>query len=70
MRSRQFSVEFTIENAAFEEPGPEIARILEVLANRVRAWSGAEDFRAPVMDYNGNKVGEAGGDELETEETE
>lgn len=46
------------ENAAFgDDPGPELARILEKLAKEIRE-NGPHHYRT-LHDYNGNKVGEA-----------
>jgi hypothetical protein len=64
-----FGIRFKTSNAAFEDdPTPEIARILESVASRVR-----EDAvtQGRVMDINGNWVGdfflyEEVGDEDET----
>jgi hypothetical protein len=53
---------FTIEtrNAAFEDMGNEIARILRKLADKVEESELNEfDAKFSLMDYNGNKVGTA-----------
>lgn len=52
----KFTVEFKCNNAAFDPPEPEIARILRKLADK------AEQGIIPdciIMDYNGNAVGSA-----------
>jgi hypothetical protein len=52
----EFHLQMTCDNAAFEEPGPEIARILEKLARHVS--SGFFDTDCGIlMDENGNAVG-------------
>ncbi|HWC37359.1 MAG TPA: hypothetical protein VG476_02465 [Acidimicrobiales bacterium] len=53
----EFSVRFDCDDDAFHpEPGPEIARILRVVADRMEA---GEDASRPVVirDINGNVVG-------------
>ena len=45
-------------NAAFEEPGQELARILRELADKVEHRVVADESESiPVADLNGNKVG-------------
>jgi hypothetical protein len=54
-RERSLMMTLRIENAAFDEPRAEIARILEETARRIR------DGATPPMslfDVNGNRVGE------------
>lgn len=56
-----YRVEITIGNAAFNpEPGPELARILRKLANRIE-WEYQEALGSEIrlLDYNGNAVGTA-----------
>lgn len=47
------------DNAAFEDSGygPEVARILEHMAELVSDWDGHGGLSLPVLDLNGNKVG-------------
>jgi hypothetical protein len=58
-----FKVRFATDSAAFEENGPghETALILEQLASRIRdrgpTW-GLQRQTGPIMDSNGNKIGE------------
>ncbi len=47
----RFTCEIKMDNAAFHEVPDELARILHVLAGRVRDDSGV------IMDVNGNRVG-------------
>jgi hypothetical protein len=61
----KLTIEIQCDNDAFyPEPGPEVARILSNLADRIRlevARGGHGDLDAycPLMDYNGNRVGSA-----------
>ncbi len=50
-----------MDNAAFESPnaGPEAARILRHVARKVDGYTGLKDFECPLMDINGNRVGQA-----------
>ncbi len=48
-----FAMDIQTDNAAFEEPGPEIARILRAIADEVE--NGNE--YADIHDTNGNTVG-------------
>jgi len=46
------------DNAAFEnQAGNEVARILHVVATKLHAWEGANEFTIGLHDINGNKVG-------------
>ena len=42
------------ENAAFDPPESEVARILRKLADKAEGG----EFDAPIMDLNGNRVGD------------
>jgi len=56
----KINIEITADNAAFEEPG-ELSRILQKLANYTEDISGRDGdilHGKPLMDYNGNRVGE------------
>ena len=46
-------IQITMNNAAFDEPATELARILRELADDVEQGQGAKNLR----DINGNKVG-------------
>lgn len=48
-----FKLEFATDNAAFEVPFAEIARILRDVAERIERGA----VSAPVRDINGNTVG-------------
>jgi hypothetical protein len=49
-------------NAAFEDgEGYEVARILRELAERIEDQPNLHNTYIPLMDYNGNKVGEMEG---------
>ena len=57
----RYLVEIATDNDAFyPEPGPELARILRKLAERIET-AAPDELTAPVrlMDYNGNTVGSA-----------
>lgn len=51
------TIKINMDNAAFDDNGPatELARILRKLAKRIEAEG--PDY-VPIMDLNGNKVGE------------
>jgi hypothetical protein len=49
----EFRVQVNTDNAAFEEPGFELARILREVADRLESGSVAGNVR----DINGNSVG-------------
>ena len=57
----RYLVEIAADNAAFgPEPGPELARILHKLAERIETAAPDELADAiRLMDYNGNTVGRA-----------
>jgi hypothetical protein len=53
----KFTLTFDMDNAAFEEPAAEVARILERIADKV-AWEGVDDgVGGPILDVNGSRVG-------------
>jgi len=55
------SIKFDTDNAAFdgEDRGPEIARILRVLANRLEQRGGVDaGAEWTIYDINGNHVGD------------
>jgi hypothetical protein len=53
-----YSITIETDNDAFyPDPGPELARILRKLADRLDGGELAESVR--LMDYNGNTVGRA-----------
>ena len=54
------TIKIEMDNAAFEEPGPELARILRDLANAVETSELADpyDRNVKLRDINGNTVGE------------
>lgn len=55
----KFKVEFSVDNAAFEEDmSEETARILEKIAESVR-----RGLCPSIMDSNGNRIGEFGFEE-------
>lgn len=58
----KLSITISMNNAAFEMPGPEVADALRVLADKVEGFE-REDFATmepiPVRDTNGNTVGHA-----------
>jgi len=51
------AIKFSTTNDAFSVPGPEIARILHALANRINSdWKlGGLEYK--IQDANGNTVG-------------
>lgn len=49
------TITIQMDNAAFEAPATELARILRKLAKRIE--NDGPDY-VPIMDLNGNKVGE------------
>lgn len=54
----KITINIATGNAAFEDnAGPELARILRRLADRVEDWQGANEFSLLCLDVNGNKVG-------------
>ncbi len=60
-----FTMKVSMENDAFFgedgafRPGHEMARILGNLAQRIQAMGDHPDCRYPILDENGNVVGEA-----------
>lgn len=56
----QLIINIDLKNAAFDDPGPEVARILEKYADTVRSSSSTlDDFDQAFKDINGNTVGYA-----------
>ena len=45
------------ENAAFDQEGQEVARILRDLANRLENLDKLQECQLPLRDLNGNTVG-------------
>lgn len=57
----RYFVEIHTDSAAFEEPGPEVARILRELAGRVESYTfDNPETVSPVRDINGNYCGRHG----------
>lgn len=60
----RYFIEIDTDNAAFEDAtGPEVARILREIAERVEGYSFDEQnagVRFPVRDVNGNRCGTHG----------
>ena len=55
----KFVCEIELGNDAVQEPR-DVAKLLENVASRLMDWHGPVDnFYTPLMDVNGNKVGEA-----------
>ena len=60
MEATELTIKLNLENAAFEEPGPEIARILTKLADTLADFSmerDSHDFPLSLRDINGNTIG-------------
>ena len=55
----KLKVEINMENAAFDFPGTELARLLQYAADSVDGedWCDLEYFSLALMDHNGNRVG-------------
>lgn len=53
----KLTITINMDNAAFDEPGPELSRILRDLANRYHDTA-CDDYHS-ITDINGNTVGEA-----------
>ncbi|KXS55004.1 MAG: hypothetical protein AWU57_600 [Marinobacter sp. T13-3] len=53
-----FTLTIKTDNAAFEEPAQEVARMLRELADRIDRDSELPDV-LPLRDLNGNRVGQA-----------
>ena len=51
-----FTLKINTDNAAFEDAGPEVARILRDLARQIETEAGEASGR--LRDLNGNTVGE------------
>lgn len=57
MSAPRLQVAVTCENAAFEgDPGPECARILRKIADKIEAGQDAYNYQT-IFDANGNDVG-------------
>jgi hypothetical protein len=53
----RFTVQLTADNDSFEpDPGPELARILRGIADRIEAGDTYDTFRT-ILDVNGNDIG-------------
>ena len=60
MEATELTIRIELGNAAFEEPGPEIARILTKLAETLSDFSkerDSHDYPLTLRDANGNYVG-------------
>ena len=60
MEAIELNIKINLENAAFEEPGPEIARILHKLADTLSDFNrerDSHDYPMSLRDVNGNYVG-------------
>ena len=53
-----FKLSIKLDNAAFDDPCPEIARILKETAARIEEQSRINEVHGKTRDYNGNTVGE------------
>lgn len=51
------TIKFSTANEAFDVPGPEIARILHNLANRINSDWKLNGLEYKIQDVNGNTVG-------------
>ena len=54
-------IEIRMDNAAFDDPGYELARILRKIGGELfsRGWGNIDAYGAHILDANGNKVGTA-----------
>jgi hypothetical protein len=52
-----FKLEIETDNYAFDEPGPEVARILREVADRVEQLTDKEPYGGNFKDVNGHTVG-------------
>lgn len=60
MKAIELTIKINLENASFEEPGPEIARILKELAETLGDFNkerDSHDYPMSLRDVNGNYVG-------------
>lgn len=57
-QERQLRVEVVLDNAAFVDSG-EVARILRALADSIVEYDLDLSFFTPLLDVNGNRVGQA-----------
>lgn len=56
----EFKVTIKTDNAAFEDPAQEVARLLRVLATTIEEGSNMHNpTYITIFDINGNKVGQA-----------
>ena len=56
-KSMTFTLKIETSNAAFYEPGAELARILKELSERAADLNHVYDDRGALRDVNGNTVG-------------
>lgn len=66
----KIEIKFNTDNAAFDDFGNEVARILRDLAYKVEDCENRCDFYYTLRDMNGNMVGSAKSSEEETLEKE
>jgi hypothetical protein len=52
----RFNIDMTCDNAAFDDPAPEVARILRKIASQLENWDGYTSYQT-ILDINGNDVG-------------
>ena len=55
----KFTLEFDMDNAAFENPRSECVRLLKILSDKLAGTSKIAIFSTAIMDSNGNKIGTA-----------
>ena len=56
--SQTFRLEVTCDNAAFDDPGPELARILREAADKLESDLHSCRWFQTIRDVNGNNVGQ------------
>lgn len=54
----KLTITINLDNAAFDPPAPEVARILEHASEQMQDMTFQEGEYKRVYDFNGNKVGE------------
>lgn len=65
---RRFTVDIELDNDAFHpHPEPEVSRLLRIVAERLR-WGEDMGDGYPIHDINGNRVGTARIEEVESDE--
>lgn len=56
----QLKISFGMDNAAFEMPGPEAARIVREIADKLEGFTFSKPNAGviyPIRDVNGNRIG-------------